>query len=185
MDLHKVLLVVLSMVGSDLSCVWSKPLDFICDPEARKVMNKVTELEQDLVDCSAAASLPNSIRLPCIKVHMATWRTKSVPQRRAEVLLSLGSLLQDVRRARDQSQLGCGLNLLERLDRSINNYLLVLTHLHKQVSYSSKEQEESEGTEAPACLGQDSQDLGLVLKHFGRLISGKLEWLVLDMAQAC
>ncbi|XP_072525436.1 thrombopoietin [Salminus brasiliensis] len=173
----EVLLVLLSMMAPELSQVWSKPLDFVCDVEARRVMNKVGELEENVVDCSAAASLPTPIRLPCIKVHVATWRKKSVPQRRAEILLSLGSLLQDVRRARAQSHLGCGLNLLECLERSINNYLLMLTQLHNQ--------EESQSTQAPVCSGQDTQDLGLVLRHFGRLISGKLEWLVMDMAQEC
>ncbi|KAI4898433.1 hypothetical protein NFI96_000438, partial [Prochilodus magdalenae] len=129
---EEVLLVLLIIVVSELSEVWSKPLDFVCDSEARKVMNKVTELQKDLVDCSAAASLPTPIRLPCIKVLKATWTKKSVWQRQAEVLLSLGSLVQDVRRVQAQSQPSCGLNLLERLERSISRYLHVLTQLHSE-----------------------------------------------------
>ncbi|XP_036412688.1 thrombopoietin isoform X1 [Colossoma macropomum] len=178
MDLSKVLLVLLSMVVSELPQVQSKPLDFVCDSEARRVMNKVKELEEDMVDCGAAASLPSPIRLPCIRVHKATWAKKSVRQRQAEVLLSLGSLVQDVRRAQAQSQPSCGLNLLERLERSISNYLHVLTQLHS-------EQGESESAQDPVCLGQNSQDFGVVLRHFDRLISGKLELLITDMAQAC
>ncbi|KAL6468362.1 hypothetical protein MHYP_G00240390 [Metynnis hypsauchen] len=78
MDPSKVLLVLLSMVVSELSEVQSKPLDFVCDSEARRVMNKVKELEEDMVDCGAAAFLPAPVRLPCIRVHKATWAKKSV-----------------------------------------------------------------------------------------------------------
>ncbi|XP_057189186.1 thrombopoietin isoform X1 [Triplophysa rosa] len=169
---------VLSIVASELSHVCTKPLDFVCNSEARAVMNKVKDLEDEMVDCSAVASLPSPIQLPCIRIHKATWEKKSVHERRAEILLSLGTLAQDVRTARTLSQPGCGLTLLERLERNINNYLHVVKLLHG-------EQGELAEPQAKSCLGRDSKDLGLVLKHFGRLLKGKLEWLIVEMAKGC
>lgn len=40
---------VLSIVASELSHVCTKPLDFVCDSEAREVMNKVKDLEEEMV----------------------------------------------------------------------------------------------------------------------------------------
>ncbi|KAA0719050.1 hypothetical protein E1301_Tti007632 [Triplophysa tibetana] len=104
MDLSKVLVMVLSIVASELSHVCTKPLDFVCDSEARGVMNKVKDLEVEMVH-----------------------------ERRAEILLSLGTLAQDVRTAKTLIQPGCGLTLLVRLERSINNYLHVVKLLHGEV----------------------------------------------------
>ncbi|XP_055058518.2 thrombopoietin isoform X1 [Misgurnus anguillicaudatus] len=178
MDLSRVLAMVLSMVASQMSHVHTKPLDFVCNMDARRVMNKVKDFEEKMVDCSTVASLPSSIQLPCIRIHKATWEKKSVHERRAEILLSLGTLAQDVHTARTLSQPGCGLTLLERLEHSINNYLHILKLLHN-------EQGELVQPQANSCLGQDSKDLGLVLKHFGRLLTGKLEWLIAEMAKGC
>ncbi|XP_076838120.1 thrombopoietin isoform X1 [Brachyhypopomus gauderio] len=134
MDLNKVLFLLLSIVASKVDQVETRPLDFVCDSEVRRVLNKVKDLQQDMVDCGTEDFLPTSIRLPCIKVHKATWGRKSVLERKAEILQSLGLLAQDVRRARTQSQPGCGLLLLERLEHSINNYLHVVTQLHSEGS---------------------------------------------------
>lgn len=60
-----------------------------------------------------------------------------VHEQRAEILLSLGTLAQDVRSARTLSQPGCGLTLLERLEHSINNYLHVVRLLHIEVRTTS------------------------------------------------
>lgn len=56
-----------------------------------------------------------------------------VHERRAEILLSLGTLAQDVRTAKTLIQPGCGLTLLVRLERSINNYVHVVKLLHGEV----------------------------------------------------
>ncbi|XP_051555373.1 erythropoietin-like isoform X2 [Myxocyprinus asiaticus] len=132
MDLSRVLVVVLSMIASELSHIHARPIDFVCDSEARRVMNKVKDLEEEMVDCSAVASLPSSIQLPCIRIHKATWEKKSVHERRAEILLSLWTLAQDVRSARTLSHPGCALTLLERLEHSINNYLHVVKLLYNE-----------------------------------------------------
>ncbi|XP_056322242.1 thrombopoietin isoform X2 [Danio aesculapii] len=130
MDLSRVLVVVFSMVVSELSHVHTRPIDFVCDSEARRVMNKVKDLQEEKVVCSGVDALPSSIQLPCISIHKATWERKSVQERRAEILLSLGTLAQDVRSAKTLSQPGCGLTLLKRLEHSINNYLHVVRLLH-------------------------------------------------------
>ncbi|XP_017212992.1 thrombopoietin isoform X1 [Danio rerio] len=178
MDLNRVLVVVFSMVVSELSHVHTRPIDFVCDSEARRVMNKVKDLQEEKVICSGVDALPSSIQLPCISIHKATWERKSVQERRAEILLSLGTLAQDVRSARTLSQPGCGLTLLKRLEHSINNYLYVVRLLHV-------EQGEQEGPAVERCLGQPSKDLGLVLKYFGLLLTGKLELLIAEMAKWC
>ncbi|XP_073767486.1 thrombopoietin isoform X3 [Danio rerio] len=148
MDLNRVLVVVFSMVVSELSHVHTRPIDFVCDSEARRVMNKVKDLQEE-----------------------------KVQERRAEILLSLGTLAQDVRSARTLSQPGCGLTLLKRLEHSINNYLYVVRLLHVEG--------EQEGPAVERCLGQPSKDLGLVLKYFGLLLTGKLELLIAEMAKWC
>uniref|UniRef100_A0A8C2GQM1 Thrombopoietin n=1 Tax=Cyprinus carpio TaxID=7962 RepID=A0A8C2GQM1_CYPCA len=171
------LVVVFSMVASELSHVHTRPIDFVCDSEARRMMNKVKDLQVEMVVCSAVDALPSDIKLPCIRIHKATWERKSVHEQRAEILLSLGTLAQDVRSARTLSQPGCGLTLLERLEHSINNYLHVVRLLHIEG--------EQVGPQAELCLGRPSKDLGLVLKHFGLLLTGKLEWLIAEMAKGC
>ncbi|TRY53649.1 hypothetical protein DNTS_008650 [Danionella cerebrum] len=177
MDLSRVLVVVFSMVASELSHVHTRPIDFVCDSEARRAMNKVKDLQEEKVICRAVDSLPSSIQLPCTGVHKASWERKPLQERRAELLLSLGRLVQDVRTARSLSQPGCAVSLLERLEHSLNNYLLVMRRLHG----------EGELEELPPerCRGQDSKDLSLVLKYFGLLLKGKLELLVTEMAKEC
>ncbi|XP_048020548.1 thrombopoietin isoform X2 [Megalobrama amblycephala] len=177
MDLSRVLVVVFSMVASELSSVQTRPIDFVCDSEARRVMNKVKDLQEEMKVCGAVDALPSSIQLQCVGIHKPTWERKSVHEWRAEILLSLGTLAQDVRSARTLSQPGCRLNLLERLERSINNYLHVVRLLHIEGEQVVPQTER--------CLGQPSKDLGLVLKNFGRLLTGKLEWLIAEMAKGC
>ncbi|KTG45957.1 hypothetical protein cypCar_00008897 [Cyprinus carpio] len=145
-----------------------------------------------MVVCSAVDPLPSDIKLPCIRIHKATWERKSVHEQRAEILLSLGTLAQDVRSARTLSQPGCGLTLLERLEHSINNYLHVVRLLRIELEPFSLsvhlclvQQGEKVGLQAELCLGQPSKDLGLVLKHLGLLLTGKLEWLIAEMAKGC
>lgn len=178
MDLSRVLVVVFSMVASELSHVHTRPIDFVCDSDARIMLNKVKDFQEEMKDCSAVDALPFSIQLPCVGIHKQTWERKSVHEWRAEILLSLGTLAQDVQSARTLSQPGCRLTLLERLEHNINNYLLVVKLLHI-------EQGEQVGHQAEGCQGQRSTDLGLVLKNFELLLTGKLEWLIAEMESGC
>ncbi|CAM4594286.1 unnamed protein product [Leuciscus chuanchicus] len=178
MDLSRVLVVVFSMVASELSHVHTRPIDFVCDSDARRMLNKVKDFQEEMKSCSAVDALPFSIQLPCVGIHKATWERKSVHEWRAEILLSLETLAQDMQSARTLSQPGCRLTLLERLEHNINNYLLIVKLLHI-------EQGEQVGPQAEGCQVQRSTDLGLVLKYFGLLLTGKLEWLISEMEDRC
>lgn len=45
----EVLCLLLSLALSELSHAGAKPLDFVCVSETRKMMNKVKDLQEDLV----------------------------------------------------------------------------------------------------------------------------------------
>ncbi|XP_062843747.1 thrombopoietin [Trichomycterus rosablanca] len=177
---------VLTVVCSEFSPADADANDFLCRGEARKMMNKVKELEQELVGCSAARSLSTPVRLPCTRVHVATWRQKPVSERSAEVLLSLRLLVQDLHQAKIQNPSGCTNTLLHNLKHNVNNYILTLTQLHTQGgSDRSEGSDRSDGVKVPGCPAQESQNLGSVLKRFELLISRKLEYLMTDMMKAC
>ncbi|KAB5535953.1 hypothetical protein PHYPO_G00123790 [Pangasianodon hypophthalmus] len=172
------LFLLLSLVLSELSHPEAKPLDFVCVSEARKVMNKVKDLQEDLAQCSAAAFLPAPVRIPCIRVNIMTWKSKPIPEHRAEILQSLQMLAQDIHHARNGSQAECACKLLGRLEHNINNYIHTLTQLHSQ-----------SGLDRPKVpdpsVQHVSQNLSLILQRFDLLISRKLEWLVSEMAKEC
>ncbi|XP_039531299.1 thrombopoietin isoform X3 [Pimephales promelas] len=165
------------MVASELSYIHTRPIEFVCDSDVRRMLNKVKDFQEEMKTCSAVDALPFSIQLPCVGIHKPTWERKSVHEWRAEILLSLWTLAQDVQSARTLSQPGCRFTLLERLEHNINNYLLIVKRLHiegEQVEH-----------QAEGCQGQRSTDLGLVLKNFGLLLTGKLEWLIAEMENGC
>lgn len=66
-----------------------------------------------------------------------------------------------------------------------NTLWLFLAWTPSSLSVRLVQQGELSEPQAKNCLGQDSKDLGLVLKHFGRLLTGKLEWLIGEMAKGC
>ncbi|KAM9439165.1 thrombopoietin [Clarias gariepinus] len=171
------LFLLLSVVLSELSHPEAKPVDFVCVSEARKVMNRVKDLQDELVQCSTAALLPAPVRISSIRVNMS-WKSKPIPERRAEILQSLRMLAQDIQHARNGSQVECALELLSHFEHNINNYIHTLTQLHNQSG--SDESKRPDSSAQPI-----SQNLSTVLQHFDRLISRKLEWLVSEMAAEC
>ncbi|KAI5608920.1 thrombopoietin isoform X1, partial [Silurus asotus] len=177
------LFLLLSLVLSDLSHPEAKPLDFVCVSEARKVMNKVKNLQDDLAQCSAAAFLPAPVRTPSIRINMMIWKSQPIAERRAEILQSLRMLAQDIHNARVRSQAECALRLLELLEHNIYNYIHTLTQLHTQVYTHNIYNYIHTLTQLHTQIV--SQDLGRVLQNYDRLISRKLEWLVSEMAKDC
>ncbi|XP_047662009.1 thrombopoietin [Tachysurus fulvidraco] len=173
----QVLFLLLNLLLSELSHPEAKPLDFVCVGEVRKVMNKVKDLQEDLSQCSTAAFLPVPVRIPCIRVNILTWQSKPIPERSAEILQSLRMLAQDIHQARNQSQDQCAVRLLERLEHNINNYIHTLTRLNTQSGL--------DGLNVPDSSVKRVTRLQLVLQIFDRLISRKLEWLVIEMAKEC
>ncbi|XP_058274522.1 thrombopoietin isoform X2 [Hemibagrus wyckioides] len=172
-----VLFLLLNLVLSELSHPEAKPLDFVCVNDVRKVMNKVKDLQEDLAHCGTAALLPVPVRTPYIRVNFQTWQSKPIPVRRAEILQSLRMLAQDIHHARNQSQDQCAVRLLDRLEHNINNYIHTLTQIHTQSG--------PDGLKVQAPSFHHFTNLSLVLQHFDRLISRKLEWLVNEMAREC
>ncbi|XP_076001292.1 thrombopoietin isoform X4 [Genypterus blacodes] len=141
-------LLLLCMVASEVWDVQTRPIDFVCNRDARRAMNIVAEME---------AALPQ--------------------EQRGDIVASLKLLIEDVKVLKAASQPGCTSSLLHRLERSINNYLRILTHL-----------ELSQGpAESPAlsCVPQSTQSLSTILWTYNRLLSGKLEGLMDNLADKC
>uniref|UniRef100_A0A3P8ZLW8 Thrombopoietin n=1 Tax=Esox lucius TaxID=8010 RepID=A0A3P8ZLW8_ESOLU len=120
-------LLLLCMVANEVWHATTRPIDFVCDRESRKDMN--TE-----GDCEALKTLPSPILLPCSKLHKASWERKSAQEKRGDISASLAALSESVRVARTLSQSGCGSTQLERLERTVNNYLQIITHLDIEVN---------------------------------------------------
>uniref|UniRef100_A0A4W5RG77 Thrombopoietin n=1 Tax=Hucho hucho TaxID=62062 RepID=A0A4W5RG77_9TELE len=127
-------------------------------------------------DCDALKTLPFPIQLPCIKVHKASWERKSAHEKKGDIAASLGALSRSVLVVKTLSQPGCAAILLERLEHTVNNYLLIITHLDIRGS-----------VESPlfSCTPQSTHSLSTVLWTFSRLITGKLEWLMTDLTHGC
>uniref|UniRef100_A0A4W5RLN5 Thrombopoietin n=2 Tax=Hucho hucho TaxID=62062 RepID=A0A4W5RLN5_9TELE len=169
-------LLLLFMVASEVWNAETRPIDFVCDRESRRDMNTVAEMEAALADCDALKTLPFPIQLPCIKVHKASWERKSAHEKKGDIAASLGALSRSVLVVKTLSQPGCAAILLERLEHTVNNYLLIITHLDIRGS-----------VESPlfSCTPQSTHSLSTVLWTFSRLITGKLEWLMTDLTHGC
>ncbi|KAM4605142.1 thrombopoietin isoform 2-T2 [Polymixia lowei] len=154
----------------------ARPVDFVCDRESRRAMNTVAEMETALGVCDDLATLSSPVQLPCIKVHKASWESKSQQEKRGDIVASFGVLSNGVKAVRALSQPGCSSSLLQRLEHSINNYLHILTHL-----------ELNGPVESPvlSCVPSSTQSMSTVLWSYSRLITGKLEWLVVSLADRC
>ncbi|XP_028833518.1 thrombopoietin isoform X1 [Denticeps clupeoides] len=154
------------------SALWhgqTRPADFVCDGDTRVKMNQVKELEAMVAECSSVNPLPSQIHLPRTRINVAAWKRKSVHEKRGEILLSLETLVQDVKAARKLVESGCGSSMLERLEHSAKNYL----HIAEPGNVDSPSQ------------NKQTQDIGQVLKYFGQLLKGRLEWLIGDLKDSC
>uniref|UniRef100_A0A3Q3AIE9 Thrombopoietin n=1 Tax=Kryptolebias marmoratus TaxID=37003 RepID=A0A3Q3AIE9_KRYMA len=119
-------------------------------------------------ECFGSANLSAPVQLPCTELHVATWENKSVRERKADVVASLGLLRGGVKMLRITAQAECGTSLLQRLENNIENYLLILTHL--QLSVRSR---------------HSDKPLSAVLRSYSRLILGKLERFVVKLEDRC
>ncbi|XP_019959796.1 thrombopoietin [Paralichthys olivaceus] len=169
-------LLLLCMVASEVWDADTKPIDFVCNRTARRVLNIVAEMERALSDCNAIMTLPTPVQLPCTELHVASWENKSYQERRGDIIASLRLLIEGVKVMRALSQPGCGNSLLQRLENNINNYLVILTNL--QLSGPVV-------TPSLSCVPQRSQSLSTVLLRYNQLISGKLEKLMINLEDRC
>ncbi|KAL4647036.1 thrombopoietin [Arapaima gigas] len=181
MDLRSHLLLLLCMAASEVQDTWARPIDFVCDDNARREMNKVKELEAAMGACGGSAVLPIPIRLPCVKIHKGSWEIKTLQVKRADISAALKMLSETVREARGHSLSACQSVLLDQLDKSVTNHLLIVTHLLLPGTGAQGEAEHLGST----CYSRDSQDLQDVLQLYSRLLRGKLEWLIGDLADSC
>ncbi|CAL8366802.1 unnamed protein product [Boreogadus saida] len=158
----------------------ARPLDFVCDRGSRRrAVNSVAQMQTDLSACGGGGgvTLSTEVRLPCIKVHKASWEGKSHQEKRGDIIASLGLLGEDVRAAVALTAPGCVSALLQSLEHSLTNYQHILAHL-----------ELSGAVESPltsSCVPQSSPSLSTVLWAYSRLITGKLEWLVVTLEDRC
>ncbi|XP_035025124.1 thrombopoietin isoform X1 [Hippoglossus stenolepis] len=193
-------LLLLCMVASEVWDAETKPIDFVCNRAARRVLNIVAEMESALSpispsltclsgychlfsmslpwqsDCNAVMTLSTPVQLPCTELHVASWENKSYQERRGDIIASLRLLIEGVKVMRALSTPGCGTSLLQRLENNINNYLVILTHL--QLSGPVE-------TPSLSCVPLRSQSLSTVLLRYNQLISGKLEKFMINMEDRC
>ncbi|XP_061098732.1 thrombopoietin [Conger conger] len=170
------LLLLLYTAASRVPGMQARPIDFVCDDQARRDMNTVQELEASMGECHGSALLPSPITLPCVKTHKASWDMKSKQEKRGDIVAALRTLSQGVKEVRLSPLSECQAPLLEKLERSVTNYLHIVTHLELT----------GEGNRSvTACPSQPSQNLSLVLWNFSRLLTGKLEWLAAELTSQC
>lgn len=170
-------LLLLCMVASEVWDAENKPIDFVCNKGARRAMNIVAEMESALSDCNGSTTLSTPVQLPCTELHVASWENKSHQEKRGDIVASLRLLIEGVKVMRAPSQPGCGTSLLQRLENNINNHLLIITHL--QLSQGPVV------SPALSCVPRSTQSLSTVLLNYNRLISGKLDRLMVDLEDRC
>uniref|UniRef100_A0A8D2ZD10 Thrombopoietin n=1 Tax=Scophthalmus maximus TaxID=52904 RepID=A0A8D2ZD10_SCOMX len=167
-------LLLLCMVASEVWDAETKPIDFVCNRTARRVMNIVAEMERS--DCNGVVTLSTPVQLPCTELHVASWENKSYQERRGDIVASLRLLIEGVKIMRALSQPECGASLLQRLENNINNYLIILTNLQLSGPVVGP---------SLSCLPLRSQSLSTVLLRYNQLISGKLEKFMVNLEDRC
>ncbi|XP_051268484.1 thrombopoietin isoform X2 [Dicentrarchus labrax] len=184
-------LLLLCVVASEVWDAETKPIDFLCNKGARRVMNIVAGMESALStylsglchlslplqsNCNGLTALSTPLQLPCTELHVASWGNKSHQEKRGDIVASLRLLIEGVEGVRALSQTECATSLLQRLEHNISNYLLILTHL--QLSGPAV----SPGL---SCVPGSTQSLSTFLVSYNKLVSGKLERFMVDLEDRC
>ncbi|XP_051268492.1 thrombopoietin isoform X3 [Dicentrarchus labrax] len=170
-------LLLLCVVASEVWDAETKPIDFLCNKGARRVMNIVAGMESALSNCNGLTALSTPLQLPCTELHVASWGNKSHQEKRGDIVASLRLLIEGVEGVRALSQTECATSLLQRLEHNISNYLLILTHL--QLSQGPAV---SPGL---SCVPGSTQSLSTFLVSYNKLVSGKLERFMVDLEDRC
>ncbi|XP_061878594.1 thrombopoietin [Entelurus aequoreus] len=172
-------LLLLCMLVSEVRDAETKPIDFVCSRSARRAMNIVAEMQAAMNNCNSSTPLSTPVHLPCTELHVASWERKSHQERREDIAASLRLLVETVTLARPLGQAECGLVLLQRLEHNINSYLLILTHLQLSDQQGSVESADL------SCVPGSTLSLNTVLLNYNRLITGKLERLMISLESRC
>uniref|UniRef100_A0A3B3SVC9 Thrombopoietin n=1 Tax=Paramormyrops kingsleyae TaxID=1676925 RepID=A0A3B3SVC9_9TELE len=181
MDISSSLLLLLCMAASKVPITRARPVDFVCSDHARMEMNKAKDLEAAMSECRGSNPLPSLVPLPCVKIHKASWEKKTLQKKRDEVQAALRMLSEGVRVVRTHSQPGCPAVLLDQLEHSVTNHLLIVAHLPLGGEGTQGEYHHAD----TSCQLRHTQDLGHILEHYNRLLRGKLEWLMGDLSAWC
>ncbi|ROL54695.1 Solute carrier family 12 member 9 [Anabarilius grahami] len=178
----------------------SKPIDFICDPELRRRMDVTESLDTLKVhacmiehaphatvhtvlhsktlllqkNCSDQLSSP--VLCPCVRIHRPSWRQTPFQQKQAFVRDSLGALLQSLRSVRESLSLSCQILILEMLEHSVKNHLLIVNALERWARTS--DQQISSSPPELSCSAREAASLTRTLSFYGRLVRGPVELLV-------
>ncbi|KAJ8280508.1 hypothetical protein GJAV_G00055690 [Gymnothorax javanicus] len=177
MDLSRVLLVLLYMAASEVQDIQTRPIDFVCNDQARRSMNTVKEMQSAMGACDGSSLLHSAIPLPCVRINMGVWRRKSLQEKKGQVLAALKTLAEGLQRVGAQNYSGCQAKLLERLEHSVDNHLRIVTKLEVP-------QDEGE-TQDPTCPSQDTLYLKDVLTQYYNLLKGMLELFVHELKGRC
>ncbi|XP_076850559.1 uncharacterized protein LOC143500333 [Brachyhypopomus gauderio] len=178
--------VLLCVVFCGLQQCWTRPLDFACSPEARKSINIMKVLEKAMDSCTGSDQLQHCIQLPCIRIHKASWDKKSLQQKLSSVCAALGVLLQGLRSVRDHSHLPCQTSILRRLDHNMQNHRHILSSLdNTKTSTCSQSTPEQQDTDCTSLSQSKTKSLSQTLKHYGKLLSGPLELLLVEFSPNC
>ncbi|KAM3603830.1 uncharacterized protein V6R79_002761 [Siganus canaliculatus] len=127
-------------------------------------------------NCTSSMTSSTPVQLPCTELHVPSWKNKSHQERRGDIVASLRLLTEGVGIMKTSNQTECAASLLQRLEDNINNYLLILTQLQLNGSAVSP---------ALSCVPRSTQSLSTVLLNYNQLISGKLEWFIVDLKHLC
>lgn len=152
------------------------PIDFVCNKSAREALNIVSRMESEMLDCEGLAALPNAVQLPCTALHVESWGNQSLQQKRGDLVASLRTLKEGVEAVSALSQSQCATSVLRSLLRNINNYLLILTHLHLSGAEESA---------VLSCVPRSTRSMSAVLLAYNRLLSGKLESFMGNLQEKC
>ncbi|KAM6990585.1 thrombopoietin [Tautogolabrus adspersus] len=169
-------LLLLCLVASEVWDAETKPIEFVCNKVTRRALNIVAELESTLTNCSGLSTLSTPVQLPCIELHVASWENKSNQEKRGDVVASLRLLTEGVEVLRALNQSRCAVSQLQRLEKNINNYLLILRNLQLSGPVVSP---------ALSCVPQSTYSLSTFLLNYNQLINGKLDRFMNALEDRC
>lgn len=171
------LLLLVGVISFHIYKVQAGPIDFWCNCQARKNMEKRTDgLEKEMANCVGSDTLSSPVQLPCVLVNTSEWALKTLQQKHAEVFGDLLGFQDTVQGTRNQTT-QCQMSVLERLQHLIKNYLLIVRKLPIQNDSAM-----SPHSGVQNCSSQTT--LSKVLPQFRNLLKGKMKRLAMDLQES-
>lgn len=131
------------------------------------------EMTAETADCGGFDELPSPVQIPDVGLNVTEWTNKTLQQKHAEVLGALQVFQDGVQNVSSQVTLPCHNTSLNRLERSIGNYLAIFNEPPIQIDDLTPH------SAVENCPSQTS--LNKVLKEYRMLLVGKLESYVKDL----